>query len=59
MEKIQIVALSAGTVQGCILETRGAQNATSSAMKSVQVQSTAKYLFALSATLNKCYACLS
>jgi hypothetical protein len=43
---------------GCILETDGAQNATSGAIKSVQVQTTAKCVFAVSATLNKCCAYL-
>jgi len=58
MEKIQIVALSAGIVQGCIPEIRGAQNAASGAMRSAQLHTAAKCLFVVSATLNKCCAFL-
>jgi hypothetical protein len=60
--KIQRMMLSAGTVQGCILETDaarsglGARSATSGAMKSVRVQMTGKHLYALLATPSKCYA---
>ena len=63
-KKIQIVILSTCTVQGCILEKDAAksgwnaQNATTGAMKTVQVQTTGKRFFGFSATLSKFSASL-
>ena len=65
MKKIRIMTLSTCTVQGCVLETdvaksgSNAQNATSGAMKNVQVQTTGKRFFGFSATPNKCSARLT
>jgi hypothetical protein len=60
--KIEIMMLSAGTVQGCILK-RGAarsvltaRNATSGVMNSVRVPTTGKHLYAVFATPSKWYA---
>jgi hypothetical protein len=59
MKKIPILTLSACIVQGCVLETdvaktgSNAQNAASGAMKSVRVQTTGKFCFDFSATLNE------
>jgi len=60
--KFHILALTACTVQGYILETdvvksgSNGQNGTSGDTKSVRVQMTGKHYFAFSATLNKCSA---
>jgi hypothetical protein len=62
VKKVQILTLSACTIQGYMLETdatksvSSAQNGTIVAMKSVRVQTAGKRFFAFSATLNKCSA---
>jgi len=62
VKKIRIMTVSTCTVRGCVLDTdasksgSNAQNATSGAMKSVQVQTTGKRFFGFSATSNKCSA---
>jgi hypothetical protein len=59
MKKIQILTLSACTVQGRDRHGENgsnAQNDTSGAMKSVRVQTPGIRFFAFSATLNKCSA---
>jgi len=59
------MTLHAFTVQACIIDTDATKsgsntlNAMSGAMKSGQVQTNGKRFFAFSATLNKCFACLS
>jgi len=59
VKKNQIVTLTACAVQDCIQQTDAAksvsyaQNGTSVAMKSVQVQTTEKHFFLFSTTLNK------
>ena len=59
---VQILTLSGCIVQGSIVQRdaaksgSNAQNATSGAMKSNQIQTTGTRFFAFSATLNKCSA---
>ena len=56
MKKIQILTLSACTVQGCIAETDAAKSGSNAQNAASGAMTAGKRFFAFSATLNKCYA---